>query len=148
MVTRQERIDAFTHQGVPPQTSRLKFFARITSAPMSFHFCADGVAVLGRVWIPVAQSKLQSSAGACVDGNRTALIVEIHRKQDREPTSIESVPADGHHGCQLQEHGDFGTPPSFILRAVYKKMGMPEIKNNRSRPLLCYRPRLIHLFRV
>jgi hypothetical protein len=27
-----------------------------------------------------------------------------------EPTSIfESVPADGHHGCQLQEHGDFGT---------------------------------------
>jgi hypothetical protein len=30
-----------------------------------------------------------------------------------EPTSIESVPADGHHGCQLQEHGDFGTPPSF-----------------------------------
>jgi hypothetical protein len=30
-----------------------------------------------------------------------------------EPTSIfESVPADGHQG-QLQEHGDFGTPPSF-----------------------------------
>jgi hypothetical protein len=51
---------------------------------MSFHFCADGVAVLGTVWIPAAQSKLQSSAGACVDGNRTALIVEIHGKQDRE----------------------------------------------------------------
>jgi hypothetical protein len=30
-----------------------------------------------------------------------------------EPTSIESVPADRHHGCQLQEHGDFGTPPCF-----------------------------------
>jgi hypothetical protein len=29
-----------------------------------------------------------------------------------------------------------------------KEMGMPEIKNNRSRPLLCYRPRLIHLFHV
>ena len=67
---------------------------------MSFHFCADGVAVLGTVWIPAAQSKLQSSAGACVDGNRTVLFVEIHGKQDREPTSIfESVPADGHHGC-------------------------------------------------
>ena len=55
---------------------------------MSFRFCADGVAVLGTVWIPAAQSKLQSSAGACIDGNRTALIVEIHGKQDREPTSI------------------------------------------------------------
>ena len=50
------------------RTSRLKFFARITSAPMSFHFCADGVAVLGTVWIPASQSKLQLSAGACVDG--------------------------------------------------------------------------------
>jgi hypothetical protein len=65
------------------------------------------------------------------------------------------VPADGHHGCQLQEHGDFGTPPSFKqlfgtsqCLPIFKKMGMPEIKNNRSRPLLCYRPRLIHLFRV
>ena len=69
------------------RTSRLNFFAKITSAPMSFHFCADGVSV-GTVWIPAAQSKLQSSAGACIDGNRTALIVEIHGKQDREPTSI------------------------------------------------------------
>ena len=51
---------------------------------MSFHFCADGVAVHGTAWIPAAQSKLQSSAGACVDGNRTALIVEIHGKQDRD----------------------------------------------------------------
>ena len=51
------------------RTSRLNFFARITSAPMSFRFCADGVAVLGTVWIPAAQSKRRSSAGACVDGN-------------------------------------------------------------------------------
>jgi len=51
------------------RTSRLNFFAKITSAPMSFHFCADGVAVLGTVWIPAAQSKRQSSAGACVDEN-------------------------------------------------------------------------------
>ena len=36
---------------------------------MSFRFCADGVAVLGTVWIPAAQSKRRSSAGACVDGN-------------------------------------------------------------------------------
>jgi hypothetical protein len=31
-----------------------------------------------------------------------------------EPTSMfESVPADGHHGCQLQEHGDFGYAAVF-----------------------------------
>ena len=69
MATRQERIDAFTHQRVPPADSRLNFFARITSARMSFRFCADGVAMLGTVWIPAAQSKRRSSAGACVDGN-------------------------------------------------------------------------------
>ena len=51
------------------RTNRLNFFARITSARMSFRFCANGVAVLGTVWIPAAQSKRRSSAGACVDGN-------------------------------------------------------------------------------
>ena len=55
-------------KGFRRRTSRLNFFARITSAPMSFRFCADGVAVLGTVWIPAAQSKRRSSAGACVDG--------------------------------------------------------------------------------
>src|SRR6516164_270980 len=54
------------------RTSRLNFFSKITSAPMSFHFCADGVAV-GTVWIPAAQSKRRSSTGACVDGNWTQL---------------------------------------------------------------------------
>ena len=54
------------------RTSRLNFFSKITSAPMSFHFCADGVSV-GTVWIPAAQSKRRSSAGACVDGNWTQL---------------------------------------------------------------------------
>src|SRR5215472_16979314 len=54
------------------RTSHLNFFAKITSAPTSFHFCADGVAVLGTVWIPAAQSKRRSSAGACVDGNWNA----------------------------------------------------------------------------
>src|SRR5262249_27746320 len=53
------------------RTSHLNFFAKITSAPMSFHFCADGIAVLGTVWIPAAQSKRRSSAGACVDGSWT-----------------------------------------------------------------------------
>src|SRR6516164_11248692 len=53
------------------RTSHLNFFAKITSAPMSFRFCADGVPVLGTVWIPAAQSKRRSSAGACVDGNWT-----------------------------------------------------------------------------
>jgi hypothetical protein len=68
---------------------------------------------------------------------------------------IESVPADGHHGCQLQD-----TETSVRRRLLSSssgqasacpymtEMGMPEIKNNRSRPLLCYRPRLIHLFHV
>ena len=51
------------------RTSHLNFFAKITSAPMSFHFCADGVAVFGTVWIPAAQSKRRLSAGACVDEN-------------------------------------------------------------------------------
>jgi hypothetical protein len=51
------------------RTSHSNFFARITSAPMSFHFCADGVAVLGTACIPATQSKRRSSAGACVDGN-------------------------------------------------------------------------------
>ena len=55
------------------RTSRLNFFARITSVPMSFRFCADGVAVLGTVRILAAQSKRRSSAGACVDGNWTQL---------------------------------------------------------------------------
>jgi hypothetical protein len=54
------------------------------------------------------------------------------------------VPADGHHGCQLQEHGDFGTSPPFRqlfdkpLLAYMRTMGVPEIKNNRRNPLLCY----------
>jgi hypothetical protein len=64
MATRQERIDAFTHQGFQ-RTSRLSFFARITSAPMSYRFYVSGVAVLGTVWIPAAESKRLSSVGAC-----------------------------------------------------------------------------------
>src|SRR5579863_1593496 len=34
MATRRERIDAFVHEGEPQLTSRLSFFARITSAPI------------------------------------------------------------------------------------------------------------------
>src|SRR5260370_41544946 len=69
MVTRQERIDAFTHQGVPPANQPLEVLCEDhVGTSMSYHFCDDGVAVLGTVWIPASQSKLQSSAGACVDG--------------------------------------------------------------------------------
>jgi hypothetical protein len=71
MATRHERIDAFIHQGVPPADQPLSFFARITSAPMSFRFCADGVTVHGTVLIPAAQSRRRSSAGAPVDENWT-----------------------------------------------------------------------------
>ncbi len=68
---------------------------------------------------------------------------------------IEIVPADRHHGCQLQEYGAFGTSPSF--RQLFgqataclhtQTMGVPEAKNKRSHPLLCYGERLIHLFRA
>jgi len=31
------------------RTGHVNFFAKITSVPMSFRFCADGVAVLGTV---------------------------------------------------------------------------------------------------
>ena len=47
MATRQERIDAFVHEGIPRPTDRSKFFAKITSAPMSFRSCADGVMAYG-----------------------------------------------------------------------------------------------------
>jgi hypothetical protein len=40
---------------------------------MSFRFCADGVAALGTVSIPAAQSKRRSSVGACVEGDWTQL---------------------------------------------------------------------------
>src|ERR1043166_6012109 len=49
------------------QTSQLNFFARITSAPMSFRFCADGPAALGTAWRPADPLKRRSSDGACVD---------------------------------------------------------------------------------
>src|ERR1700745_3348744 len=52
-------------KGFRRRTSRLNFFARITSAPMSYRFYVGGVVVLGTVWIPAAKSKRRSSAGAC-----------------------------------------------------------------------------------
>ena len=64
MVTRQERIDAFTHQGVPPANQPLEVLCEDHVGTYVIPFLADGVAVLGTVWIPASQSKLQSSAGA------------------------------------------------------------------------------------
>ena len=65
MATRQERIDAFTHQRVPPADQPLELLCEDHAAPMSYRFYVDGVAVLGTVWIPAAESKRRSSAGAC-----------------------------------------------------------------------------------
>src|SRR5215831_3039768 len=52
-------------KGFRRRSSRLNFFARITSAPMSYRFYVDGVAVVGTAWIPAAESKRRSSADAC-----------------------------------------------------------------------------------
>ena len=56
-----------------------------------------------------------------------------------EPTSIfEIVPADGHHGCQLEETKTsvrrrfLGSSSDKSVLACISKMGVPEIKNNRS----------------
>jgi hypothetical protein len=55
-------------------------------------------------------------------------------------SKIEIVPADGHYACQLKEHGDFGTSPSFRQLFMISQhplspgppyiMGVPETKNN------------------
>jgi SAM-dependent MidA family methyltransferase len=57
---------------------------------------------------------------------------------------FEIVPADGHYGCQLQEHGDFGTSPSFkqlfgqagacLLAYIYETNGRPEAKEQEELP--------------
>ena len=47
MATRQERIDAFVHEGIPPTDRPLEILARITSVRMSFRSCADGVMAYG-----------------------------------------------------------------------------------------------------
>jgi hypothetical protein len=73
MATRQERIDAFTHQTVPPADLPLELLCEDHVGIMSFRFCADGVVVLGTVWRLADRSKRRSSDGACVDGNRTQL---------------------------------------------------------------------------
>jgi hypothetical protein len=60
------------------------------------------------------------------------------------------VPADGHYGCQLEETKTSVTSPFFVQlfgqvsACLYMTiMGMPEIKNNRSRAVLCRGGRLI-----
>ena len=73
-----------------------------------------------------------------------------------EPTStFEIVPADGHHGCQLEETETSvrrrflgSSSDKSVLAYICEYMGVPDIKNNRSHPLLCYKTRLIHLCRV
>src|SRR6516164_1522198 len=63
MAKRQERIDAFTHQGFPPADQPLELLCEDHVGTYD-RFYVDGVAVLGTVWIPAAESKRRSSAGA------------------------------------------------------------------------------------
>ena len=56
---------------------------------------------------------------------------------------FEIVPADGHYGCQLEETKTsvrrrfLGSSSDKSMPAFITIMGMPEIKDNRSHPLLC-----------
>jgi hypothetical protein len=72
MATRKKRIDAFSHEGVPPADCPLKSFARIMLARMSFHSCADGATAFGITLILAIASKQRSLAGARADMVRTA----------------------------------------------------------------------------
>ena len=65
MATRQERIDAFSHDGTRRRTSRLSSFVRITSVPMLFRSCADGAMAPGEASILTNASKPQSLVGEC-----------------------------------------------------------------------------------
>src|SRR5450759_6012213 len=55
-----------------PRICPLKSFARIMSARMSFHSCADGETAFGITLILAIASKQRSLAGACADMGRTA----------------------------------------------------------------------------
>src|ERR1035437_2908010 len=55
-----------------PRICPLKSFARIVSARMSFHSCADGATAFGITLILAIASKQRSLAGACADMVRTA----------------------------------------------------------------------------
>src|ERR1700692_2992815 len=50
------------------RTNPLSSCARITSAPTSFHSCADGRAVLGKAWRQTPPSRQQWLAGARAEG--------------------------------------------------------------------------------
>jgi len=59
---------------------------------------------------------------------------------------LKIVPADEHHGCQLQEHGDFGRSPSFrqlfgqASARLYRINGRPGDKEQEEPPafVLCH----------
>jgi hypothetical protein len=54
-----------------------------------------------------------------------------------------SVPANRHHGCQLEEtkisvrRRFLGSSSDKVSTYLCIQMGVPEIKSNRSHPLLC-----------
>jgi hypothetical protein len=70
IVTRQERIDDFTHEGIRRQARALNSFARIMLARMSFHSYVSGITASGKAWLPVDVSKRQWLGGACLDENQ------------------------------------------------------------------------------
>jgi len=47
MVTRQQRIDGFDHEGTPPPDQPLQILCEITSVRTSFRSCAGGVMARG-----------------------------------------------------------------------------------------------------
>ena len=48
MAGRQERIDAFIHEGSPPADQPLEIYAKITSVRTSFRFYTNGPRALGK----------------------------------------------------------------------------------------------------
>jgi hypothetical protein len=72
MATRQERIDAFVHEGAPPRDRPLRSFAKIMLARTWFRSSADGSMANGEASKLTALSKLQLSVG----GNQNEISAE------------------------------------------------------------------------
>jgi hypothetical protein len=118
----------------PRRTSRLNFFARITSALISSHFCADGVAILGTMWKLPARSKRRSSAGACVDGKW----MQLNPQSRGSPCNIEMQGRD----TRSKQMGGF-KQPDFIERqeaaAKAKKVAREKFRAKAADPSLADR---------
>jgi hypothetical protein len=67
MVTRKERIDAFSHEGVPPTDLPLELLCEDHVGTYVIPFLCRWNTALGIVLTPTIASKRRLSAGACVD---------------------------------------------------------------------------------